>query len=74
MMKPLRIVAVLAICLFPFAAPHSALAWTALSYQEAVWMCGNGDLQACEVMYAYEEVTSGGWKHLRHAPLPYFDK
>ena len=50
-----------AIFLMPFAYPHGALSlnWNALSYQEAAWMCGTGNLQACEVMYAYEMARSG---------------
>jgi hypothetical protein len=50
-----------AIFLFSFAYPHTALSWNwnALSYQEAAWMCGTGNLQACEVMYAYEMARSG---------------
>ena len=50
-----------AIFLLPFAYPHSALSWNsnALSYQEAAWMCGTGNLQACEVMYAFEMAPSG---------------
>jgi hypothetical protein len=50
-----------AIFLMPFAYPHSALSWNwnALSYQEAAWICGTGNLQACEVMYAYEMARSG---------------
>ena len=45
----LKFALVSAIFLLPFAYPHSALSriWS-LSYQEAVWMCGTGDLQACE--------------------------
>ena len=56
----LKFALVSAIFLLPFAYPHSALSriWS-LSYQEAVWMCGTGDLQACEVMYAYEMARSG---------------
>jgi hypothetical protein len=48
-----------AIFLLSFA--HSALSWewNSLSYQEAVWMCGAGNLQACEAMYAYEMARSG---------------
>src|SRR6478735_5221159 len=50
-----------AIFLFSFAYPHTALSWNwnALSYQEAAWMCGTGNLQACEVMYAFEMARSG---------------
>jgi hypothetical protein len=42
-----------------FAHPESAHSrnWS-LSYQEAVWMCSTGDLQACEVMYRYEMARS----------------
>jgi hypothetical protein len=38
---------------YPAAAERS-LSWTFLSYQEAVWLCGEGNLQACDAMYAYE--------------------
>ena len=60
MVKGLKFAVVSAIFLLPFAYPHSALSriWS-LGYQEAVWMCGTGDLQACEVMYAYEMARSG---------------
>ena len=56
----LKFALVSAIFLLPFAYPHSALSriWS-LGYQEAVWMCGRGDLQACEVMSAYEMARSG---------------
>ena len=51
-----------AIFLMPFAYPHSALSWNwnVLSYQEAAWMCGTGNLQACDVMYAYDEMARTG--------------
>ena len=44
-----------AIFLLPIAYPNSAFSrnWS-LSYQEAVWMCSTGDLQACDVMYRFE--------------------
>jgi hypothetical protein len=60
MVTGLKFAVVSAIFLLPFAYPHSALSriWS-LSYQEAVWMCGTGDLQACEVMYSYEMARSG---------------
>ena len=60
MVTGLKFAVVSAIFLLPFAYPHSALSriWS-LSYQEAVWMCGTGNLQACEVMYAYEMTRSG---------------
>ena len=50
-----------AIFLLPIAYPHGALSrnWS-LSYQEAVWMCGSGNLQACDVMYAYDEMARSG--------------
>ena len=54
MVKGLRFAAVSAIFLFPFVFPHSAPARTYLSYHEAVWMCGTGDLEACDAMNAYE--------------------
>ena len=57
----LKFALVSAIFLLPFAYPHSALSrnWS-LSYQEAAWMCGTGNLQACEVMYAYDEMARPG--------------
>jgi hypothetical protein len=50
-----------AIFLLSFAYLHGGLAWewTSLSYQEAVWMCSTGSLQACEAMYAYDMARSG---------------
>jgi hypothetical protein len=59
MVKGLRFAVVSAIFLGPFAFPHSAPAWTALSYEEAAWQCSTGNLQACDVMHAYEEAASG---------------
>jgi hypothetical protein len=61
MVKGLKFAVVSAIFLLPFAYPHNALSWewNSLSYQEAVWMCGTGSLQACDVMYAYEMARSG---------------
>jgi hypothetical protein len=59
MLKGLKFAVVSAIFLLPFACPHSALAWSSLSYQEAAWLCGTGNLQACEVMYAYDMARSG---------------
>ena len=50
-----------AIFLLPIAYPHSALSRIrSLSYQEAVWMCGGGDLEACDAMNAYEAAPPGG--------------
>jgi hypothetical protein len=59
MVKALRFAAISAIFLFPFVCPHSALARTYLSYDEAVWMCGAGDLGACDAMNAYEAAPPG---------------
>jgi hypothetical protein len=59
MVKGLKFAVVSAIFLFPFACPHSALARTFLSYQEAVWMCGTGNLEACDAMHAYESGPPG---------------
>ena len=59
MIKGLKFAVVSAIFLSPFAFPHGALAWTALSYEEAAWYCSTGNLQACDVMQAYEEAASG---------------
>ncbi len=58
----LKFVVVSVIFLMPFAYPYGALSWNlyALSYQEAVWMCGTGNLQACDVMYAYDEMARSG--------------
>jgi hypothetical protein len=59
MVKALRFAAMSAIFLFPSVCPHSALARTYLSYQEAVWLCGAGDLEACDAMNAYETAPPG---------------
>ena len=59
MMKGLKFAVVSVIFLSPFAFPHGALAWTALSYEEAAWYCSTGNLQACDIMHAYEEAASG---------------
>jgi hypothetical protein len=58
MLKRLKFAVASAIFLLPLAYSHSALSRSP-SYQQAVWMCGNGNLQACEVMYAYEMARSG---------------
>ena len=58
MVQGLKFAVVSAIFLFPFACPHSALSRTFLNYQEAVWMCGAGDPQACDVVYLYETAPS----------------
>ena len=63
MVKGLRFAAVSAIFLFPY--PNSAHSWTALSSQEAVWLCGAGDLEACDAMNAYEAASPG----VRRGPL-----
>jgi hypothetical protein len=59
MMKGLKFAVVAATLLGPFAYVHSASARTFLSYQEAVWMCGTGDLEACDAMHAYETAPPG---------------
>ena len=61
MVTGLKFAVVSAIFLLPFAYPHSAFSWNwnALSYQEAAWMCGTGNLQASEVIYALEMARSG---------------
>jgi hypothetical protein len=59
MMKGLKFAVVSAIFLFPLTYPRSALSWTSLTYQEAVWMCNMGYRQACDIMYAYEMARSG---------------
>jgi hypothetical protein len=69
MVKGLKFAVVSAILMFPFAYPHSALSWTALSYQEAVWSCSTSNLQACDVMHAYEEASSGDLRDIRRRPL-----
>jgi hypothetical protein len=52
MARDLRL-AILAALLY--LVTYTATAGTiALSYQEATWRCSIGDLEACEVMYAYE--------------------
>ena len=72
MVKGLKFAAVSAIFLFPFVCPHSALARTYLSYQEAVWLCSTGNLQACEVMYGYEQAPSD-LRGVRRGPLSTYD-
>src|SRR6266566_8775561 len=60
MVKLVKFAVVSAIFLLSFAYSHSALSRNhSLTYQEAVWMCGTGNLQACEVMYAHEMARSG---------------
>jgi hypothetical protein len=59
MLKGLKFAVVSAIFLSPFAYPHSGLARTFLNYQEAVWMCGTGNLEACDAMHAYEAGPPG---------------
>jgi hypothetical protein len=54
MVKGLKFAVASAIFLFAFTYPHSASSRTFLSYQEAVWMCGTGDPQACDAVYLYE--------------------
>jgi hypothetical protein len=58
MVNGLKFAVVLAIFLFPFAYPHSAFSRTFLSYQEAVWMCGAGNPEACDAVYLYETAPS----------------
>jgi hypothetical protein len=58
MVKGLKFAVVSAIFLFPFTFLQSAHSRTFLSYQEAVWMCGAGDPQACDVVYLYEAAPS----------------
>jgi hypothetical protein len=65
MMKDLAFAVVAAIFLCPFAYGDSASARTFLSYQEAVWMCGTGDLQACDTVHAYEAGPLGA----RNSPM-----
>jgi hypothetical protein len=65
MVKGLKLAVVAAIFLSPFAYPHSALARTFLNYQEAVWMCGTGDLEACDAAHAYE----AGPRGVRSGPM-----
>jgi hypothetical protein len=57
--KPQPVRRVEAIFLLPFAYPDSAFTrnWS-FNYQEAVWMCGRGDHQACDAMYRYEMARS----------------
>ena len=69
MVKALKRAAVSAIFLFPLVCPHGALARTYLSYQEAVWLCGAGDLEACDAMNAYEAASPG----VRRGPISTHD-
>jgi hypothetical protein len=65
MVNGLKFAVASAIFLLPFAYPHSALARTFLNYQEAVWMCGTGNIEACDAMHAYEAGPPGA----RRAPM-----
>jgi hypothetical protein len=65
MVKGLKFAAMSAIFLLPFVHPPGALARTYLSYQESVWMCGTGELDACNAMNAYETAPPG----VRSAPM-----
>ena len=58
-MVKLKLPVASAIFLLLFAYPHSALSrnWSQ-TYQEAVWICSTGDLQACDVMYRFELARS----------------
>jgi hypothetical protein len=71
MVRGLSFAIVSAIFLLPFAY-HGAFAWTALSYQEAVWLCSTGNLQACDVMHAYEEAPAD-LRGERRGPLSTYD-
>jgi hypothetical protein len=78
MVRSLGVAILAAIFLSPFACPRGALAWSPLSYEEAAWMCGIGNLQACDFMYAYEmnglladpwvNPGVGGSSGVRHGP------
>jgi hypothetical protein len=60
MMKGLKFAAASAIFLIPFTYTPSALAWNALTYQEAVYLCNAGNSRACAVKSAYEaQIRSG---------------
>jgi hypothetical protein len=60
MVKGFKFAAVPAILLLQFTYPQSALAWNALSYQQAVLLCGMGDVRGCAVMRAYQDAARGG--------------
>ena len=59
MVKGLKFAVAAAVLLGPFAYPHSASARTFQNYQEAIWMCGTGDLEACDAVHAYEAGPRG---------------
>ena len=54
------------------AVETSANSWSALNYEEAVWLCSTGNLQACDVMYVYEE-TRSELRGIRSRPLSTHD-
>jgi hypothetical protein len=60
MVKGLKFAAVSTILLLPFTYSESALAWNALSYQQAVWLCSMGDVRGCAVMRAYQDAAAPG--------------
>ncbi len=53
-MKMFRFVLVLMLSLVPLAHSSKALAWDAMSYQQALGWCYAGDVYACRVAEAYE--------------------
>lgn len=51
---------------FGISAPPAALAWSSLTYQQALNLCANGYQQACAVAIQYEQnalqqIYSGGY-------------
>ena len=38
---------------------------------EAAWMCSTGNLEASDIVYAYQETDTSEMKHVRHAPYDF---
>jgi len=53
MVKALKFAAVSAIFVLPFTYSQSALAWNALSYEQAVSLCRMGDPRGCAAVRDY---------------------
>jgi hypothetical protein len=59
MRRDISYIVALATFLIPFTYSHSALAWDALTYQQAVQGCAWGYVRACAVMQQYQAAAAG---------------
>jgi hypothetical protein len=60
MVKGFKFAVVSAILLLLLTYSQSALAWNALSYQQAALLCSMGDARGCAVMRAYQDAAARG--------------